>query len=71
MLLHLVKHPRPNIDNPVRELSKVLDGVSQEPFKEMMHIIKYVLDPKDWGLKIKPTFGEEFWELVCFFIAIT
>ena len=66
MLLYLVKHSRPDIANPVRELSKVLDGASQESFKEMMRIIKYVLDTKDWGLKIKLTFGEEFWELVCF-----
>ena len=33
MLLYLVKHSRPDIENPVRELSKVLDGATQEAFK--------------------------------------
>ena len=58
MLLYLVKHSRPDIANPVRELSKVLDGATEEAFKEMMCLIKYVLDTKGWGLKIEPTFRE-------------
>ena len=66
MLLYLVKHSRPDIANPVRELSKVLDGATEEAFKEMLRVIKYVLDTKSWGLKIQPTFGEEAWDLVCF-----
>jgi hypothetical protein len=28
MLLHLVKHSRPDISNAVRELTKVLDGAT-------------------------------------------
>ena len=35
MLLYLVKHSRPDIANPLRELSKVLDGATQETFKEL------------------------------------
>ena len=66
MLLYLVKHSRPDIANPVRELSKLLDGATKEAFKEIMRLIKYVLDTKGWGLKIEPTFGSEAWNLVCF-----
>ena len=66
MLLYLVKHSRPDIANPVRELSKVLDGPDQEAFKEMLRVIKYVLDTQNWGLKFQPTFDQETWDLVCF-----
>ncbi len=44
MLLYLVKHSRPDIANPVRELSKVLDGTTPAAMKEMYRVIKYVLD---------------------------
>ena len=41
--------------NPVCELSKVLDGSTKTVFKEMLHVIKYVLNTKDMGLEIEPT----------------
>ena len=40
MLLYLVKHSRPDIANPVRELSKVLDGSSLGAYKEMYLILE-------------------------------
>ena len=69
MLLYLVKHSRPDIANAVRELSKVLDSATDASFKEMLRVIKYVLDTKNMGLKIEPNFDKdknEPWELVCF-----
>ena len=67
MLLYLVKHSRPDIANAVRELSKVLDGASPGTFKEMLRVIKYVLDTRMYGLKIEPTFVKGSpWELVLF-----
>lgn len=70
MLLYLVKYSRPDIANPVRELSKVLDSSTKTSFKEMLRIIKYVLDTKDMGLKIEPTqlnkSSDEPWDLVCY-----
>ena len=65
MLLYLVKHSRPDIANPVRELSKVLDGPDSGAFKEMLRVIKYVLDTQNWGLKIQPSLEDE-WDLVCY-----
>ena len=44
MLLYLVKHSRPDIANPVRELSKVLDGTTPAAMKELFRVIKHVLD---------------------------
>ena len=67
MLLFLVKHSRPDIANCVRELSKVLDFSTERSFKEMLRIIKYVLDTRDYGLRIEPTTGKnEPWNLVCY-----
>lgn len=67
MLLYLVKHSRPDIANPVRELSKVLDGTTPAAMKEMYRVIKYVLDTRSKGLRIEPTFGDSGpWDLVCF-----
>ena len=67
MLLWLVKHSRPDIANCVRELSKVLDGTTEAAYKEMLRVIKYVLDTKNLGLKIEPTEGRNTpSDLVCF-----
>ena len=54
MLLYLVKHSRPDIANPVRELSKVLDRPNMAAMKELKRITKFVLDTADHGLKIEP-----------------
>jgi len=53
-LLYLVKYLRPCLANPLRELSKALDSANQATFKELKHVIKFVLDTVDYGLKIKP-----------------
>ena len=73
MLLYLVKYSRPDISNAVRELSKVLDGSTETSYKEMLRVIKYVLDTKDMGLKIEPTLPndnnnsrDEPWDLKCY-----
>jgi len=53
-LLYLLKYSRPCLANPLRELSKALDGASQGTFKELKRVIKFVLDTADYGLKIQP-----------------
>jgi len=67
MLLFLLKHSRPDLANPVRELTKCLDGATQAAYKEMLRIIKFVMDTKNRGLKIEPKsdkLGE--WQLVVY-----
>ena len=68
MLLYLVKHTRPDIANPVRELSKALDLPSPKAYKSMLRIVKFVLDTRNLAIRIKPIpFGEEeLWEIVAF-----
>ena len=50
-----------------RELSKTNDSENPAAFKKLLHSIKYVLDMKNLGLKIKPT-GKtnKPWEIMCF-----
>ena len=43
-LLYLTKHSRPDITNPVRELSKSLDGASMAHVTEMYRVINFVLE---------------------------
>ena len=54
MFLFLLKHLRPCLSNPVRELAKSLDKANNASFKELLRVIKFVLDTRDYGLKIEP-----------------
>ena len=66
MLLYLVKHSCPDLANGTRELLKANDGANPAAFKELLHLIKYVLD-KDVALKIEPTENyNKPWDIVCF-----
>ena len=52
-LLYLTKHSRPDISNPVRELSKPMDAPAPVHLKEMYKLIRFVLSTKDYGLEFK------------------
>ena len=52
-LLYLTKHRRPDICNPVRELSKTMDAPGPEYLKELYKLIRFVLSTKDYGLKFE------------------
>ena len=56
MLLYLVQHLCPNLANATRELLKVNDGANSAAYKELLCVIRFVLDMKNLGLKIKPIF---------------
>jgi hypothetical protein len=68
VVLYLVKHLRPNIAHAVRELYKALDGTSPAAYKELMCMLKYVMDAKHLSLKIKPEKEnkENGWSMVTF-----
>ena len=59
-LLYLTKHSRPDITNPVRELSKSMDGASMAYVREMYRVIDFVLETKTLGLRMAPTFKDGF-----------
>ena len=52
-LLYLTKHSRPDICNPVRELSKTMDAPAPAHLKEMYKLIRHVLSTKGYGLKFE------------------
>ena len=62
-LLYLTKHSRPDITNPVRELSKSMDGVSMAHVTEMYRMINFVLEMKTLGLRMVSIFKDGIWKL--------
>jgi hypothetical protein len=69
MLLYLVKYSRPDLANAVRELSKAVQAPNEASWKEMLRVIKFTLDSKDYGLKLEPNqdmLTDESWELMCY-----
>ena len=61
-LLYLTKHCRPDITNPVRELSKSMDG-SMAQVTEMYRVINFVLETMRLGLRVVPLFNDGIWKL--------
>ena len=62
-LLYLTKHSRPDITNPVRELSKSMDGASMAQVTEMYMVINFVLETRTLGLRMVPIFNDGIWKL--------
>ena len=62
-LLYLTKHIRPDIINPVRELSKTMDDSAPVHLKEMYKVIRYVLSTKEHGLKFELRKDMKKWAL--------
>jgi hypothetical protein len=50
----------------VRELSKCMDGANLAAYKEMLRVIKFVLDTKNYCWKLNPVFENEEWDLVSY-----
>ena len=63
-LLYLTKHRRPDICNPVRELSKTMDAPSPAHLNEMYKLIRFVLSTKVFGLKFKMIKSIRKWVLM-------
>jgi len=53
-LLYLLKHSRPELSNPIRELSKAMGGANKDSLNEMYRIINWVLHTKNVGLYMAP-----------------
>ena len=54
MLMWIVKHSRPDLNNATRELSKVADGATEAHWKNLLRTINYAINTEEIGLKIKP-----------------
>ena len=53
-LIYLLKYSRPELSNTIRELSRYLSGPSEKNKKELIKIMKWIIDNPDIGLRIKP-----------------
>jgi hypothetical protein len=47
MMLLLHEYSRPHLGNVVQGLSKRMDGASNEDYKAMLRVMKFVLDTKN------------------------
>ena len=66
MLFYLVKNNRLDIKNAVRELTRLNDGPTGNAMKEMKHVIKYVIDTGNKGLKITQQKKENIMNIVTY-----
>jgi hypothetical protein len=64
MLLYLVKHSRPDINNAVRELSKVADGATEAHWDKLLRTIKFVLDTENYALLLNPVLGQQGFHMI-------
>ena len=62
-LSYLTKHSRPDITNPVKEISKSMDGASMAHVTEMYRGINFVHEMKTLGLRMVPTFQDDIAKL--------
>ena len=63
-LMYLVKHSRPDISNPVRELSKGMKRANNSHLKSLHRLISFVVNTKERGLLIKPLMdGKMDWKM--------
>jgi hypothetical protein len=69
MLLYLIKHLRPDLTNLVLELSKCMDGTSIAAYKEMIRVIRFVLDTIETCLKLEPNLDDENLDLVVYSVS--
>ena len=67
MLLYLVKQSTLDIANVTKKLSQSNDGANHAALKELLCVIKYVLDAKNFGSNLGPTGNaNKLKEKVCF-----
>ena len=65
MLLFLIQYSRQDIDNAVIELLKVNDKANQAHYKQMLHIVKYVINTKNEMLNLRPERKDLKWTFKC------
>jgi hypothetical protein len=66
MLLYLTKYSQPDLCNFVRELAKCMDKATKGTYLEMLRVVKFVVDTKNFCLQIKPEFKGKNWSLQVF-----
>jgi hypothetical protein len=66
MLLYLIEYLIPDLANIVCELTNFMDDARVVSYKEIIRVIRFVLDTRDTCLSFKPNLGDENCELVVY-----
>jgi hypothetical protein len=70
MLLYLTKYSRPDLCNVVRELEKCMDRATKGTYLEMLRVVKFVIDTRNFCLRSQPEFKGNKWSLRVFVTVI-
>ena len=49
-LLYIVKHSRPDLNNSVRELSKIMDRDNEEGYKKLLQVLNFIKHTTNLGI---------------------
>jgi hypothetical protein len=63
MLLYLTKYSRPDLCNIVIELAKFMEKATRGTYLEMLRVVKFVIDTKNFCLQIQPELKWKNWSL--------
>jgi hypothetical protein len=66
MLLYLTKYSGPDLCNVVRELAKCMKKATKGNYLEMLRVVKFVIDTKNFCLRIQLEFKGKNWSLRVF-----
>jgi hypothetical protein len=66
MILHQTKYSRPDLCHVIRELAKYMDRATKGTYLEMLRVVKFVIDTKNFCLQIQPEFRGKSWSLRVF-----
>jgi hypothetical protein len=66
ILLYRIKYSRSEVPNVVQKLAKCMDGVTLAVYKEMLRVIRLILDTQWAFLKMEPKKDEEDWILLAY-----
>ena len=50
LLLYIVKHSRPDLNNSVRELSKSMDRANEDGYKKLLQVLNFIQHTKNLGI---------------------
>jgi hypothetical protein len=66
MLLFLIKYSRPDLTNLLRDLSKCMDAANHAAYNQMLRVIQFVVDTKQYCLKMPQIEEGKDWKLVSY-----
>jgi hypothetical protein len=67
ILLYLTKYSQLDISSIIQELLKCMDSATWGTYNQLLRVIKFVIDTKNFSLKVQPRFENNLgWDLKIF-----